>query len=85
MISIVRRIISIFLVFVSVLMFGEGFDLLSLGTDVDGGGIGVHFLGLEINDKVPVESIPKYAIGFLVAGVITMLNAFALMRKSFLS
>ncbi|WP_404448036.1 hypothetical protein LG307_03220 [Sutcliffiella horikoshii] len=52
--------------------------LISLGTNVDGGGIGVHFLGLEINDRVPEANIPTYAIGFFVASVITLLIAVAL-------
>ncbi|MCM3123158.1 MULTISPECIES: hypothetical protein [unclassified Mesobacillus] len=58
---------SIVLIVVSVLFLKQGMELWNLGTDVDGAGIGIHFLGFEINDSVPEASIPSYAIGFFIA------------------
>jgi hypothetical protein len=77
-------IVFIFLAFITVLMVNKGLDLWSLGTNVDGDGIGIHFLGLEISDRVQEGNIPKYAIGFFVASFITLLFAFALVGKTFL-
>jgi hypothetical protein len=77
-------IVFIFLAFISVLMVNKGLDLWSLGTNVDGDGIGIHFLGLEINDRVPEAKIPSYAIGFFVTSLITLLIAIALVRNTFL-
>lgn len=72
--SIIRSIITIVLILFAVLLFNKGLELWSLGTDVDGDGIGVHFFAMEINDRVPEESIPSYAIGFFISSFI----AFAL-------
>ncbi|WP_316568963.1 hypothetical protein [Neobacillus sp. YIM B06451] len=82
--AIYRWIVFIFLAFISVLMVNKGLDLWSLGTNVDGDGIGVTFLGLEINDRVPEANIPTYAIGFFVASFITLLIALVLVVKTFL-
>ncbi|OCA90373.1 hypothetical protein A8F94_00295 [Bacillus sp. FJAT-27225] len=77
-------IVFIFLAFITVLMVNKGVDLWSLGTNVDGDGIGVYFLGLEINDRVPEANIPSYAIGFFVASFITLFISLALIVKTFL-
>ncbi|MEK3808996.1 hypothetical protein MHB63_20905 [Bacillus sp. FSL H8-0547] len=82
--AINRWIVFTFLAFITVLMVNKGIDLWSLGTNVDGDGIGVHFLGLEINEQVPEANIPKYAIGFFVASVITLLIGFAFAGKTLL-
>ncbi|MFS0861173.1 hypothetical protein [Fredinandcohnia sp. 179-A 10B2 NHS] len=66
-------ILAILLGIVSILLVKTGIELWSLGTDVDGDGIGVYFLGFEINDSVPEASIPTYAIGFFVASVVSLL------------
>lgn len=81
--AINRWIVFIFLVFIAVLMVNKGLDLWSLGTNVDGDGIGIHFLGLEINDRVPEATIPTYAIGFFVASLLSLFTAFALVGKTF--
>jgi hypothetical protein len=62
--------IAIILIIFAVLLFNKGLDLWSLGTNVDGDGIGVHFLAFEINDKVPEESIPSYAMGFFISSLV---------------
>ncbi|MEM5015347.1 hypothetical protein WKH31_03555 [Metabacillus indicus] len=82
--AINRWIVFTFLAFITVLMVNKGIDLWSLGTNVDGDGIGVHFLGLEINDRVPEANIPTYAMGFFVASFITLLIAFAFVGKTLL-
>ncbi|MFC0273540.1 hypothetical protein ACFFIX_19290 [Metabacillus herbersteinensis] len=79
----IRWIVIIFLAFITVLMVNIGMDLWSLGTNVDGDGIGIHFLGIEINEQVPEASIPTYEIGFFVASLISLLIAFALVGKIF--
>lgn len=76
-----RWLAIIFLTFIVLFMFKQGFELWSLGTNVDGDGIGVYFLGLEINDSVPETSIPRYAIGFFISGLITALLSLVLLRK----
>ncbi len=63
-------------------MIVKGFDLWSLGTTVDGDGIGIHFLGLELNDSVPEASIPNYAIGFFNSSILAISIALALVRKT---
>lgn len=60
----------------------KGMDLWSLGTDVDGAGIGVYFLSFEINDRVAEMSIPAYAIGFFVASGVLALAALALAARN---
>lgn len=64
---------SIVLIVISVLFLQQGLDLWKLGTDVDGDGIGIHFLGFEINDSVPEASIPSYATGFFIAAGLSFL------------
>lgn len=61
----------VFLSVVAGLMLSKGMDLRSIGTMVDGDGIGVSFLFFEINDRVPAHRIPVYAYGFLIAGLMT--------------
>ncbi|KKI88457.1 hypothetical protein WQ54_31545 [Bacillus sp. SA1-12] len=80
--TIYRWIVFTFLALISFLMVNKGLELWSLGTNVDGDGVGIYFLGQEINDKVPKASIPTYAIGFFIASLITLLIAFALVRKT---
>lgn len=82
--SIKNWIVSILLIILGVLLAKQGVELWSLGTNVDGDGIGVHFLGLEINDRVPEASIPSYAIGFFVSSAITLLLTIAVIGKRFL-
>lgn len=68
----------------SVLMINKGISLWTID-NVDGAGIGVHFLIFEINDKVPEQSIPSYAIGFFVASVLTACLPIAFLGKKILN
>ncbi|MGD6776758.1 MULTISPECIES: hypothetical protein [Bacillaceae] len=69
----IRWLVSIALAIFTVLLMLEGLQLWSHGSVVDGNGIGVYFLGLEINDRVLEANIPNYAIGFFIAGLCTLL------------
>jgi len=71
--TISRWIIAVILFLFAVLLFNKGLDLRSLGTDVDGDGIGVYFFAMEINDRVPEESIPSYANGFLISSFVVFI------------
>ncbi|MBM7661062.1 hypothetical protein JOC85_001834 [Bacillus mesophilus] len=82
--TINRWLILFFIVFLTISLVYKGVELWSLGTNLDGDGIGIHFLGVEINDRVPEANIPIYAIGFFSASIITSLIAIALFLKSFL-
>lgn len=67
-----RWILSIAFVLITVLLINKGIELWSMGTNVDGAGIGIHFLGVEINDRVLEENIPSYAFGFFITSFITL-------------
>jgi hypothetical protein len=73
--SIIRSIIAFVLISFAILLFNNGLELWSLGTDVDGEGIGVYFFAVKINDRVPEESIPSYAIGFFISSFIAFFIA----------
>lgn len=60
------RAISILLIILSMIFIFKSISLLNIVKDGDG--IGLYFLGLEINDKLPFEQIPNYSMGFLVIG-----------------
>jgi hypothetical protein len=63
---------------IGILLLGEGLKLKSLGTEVDGDGIGVYFWGIKINDHVSEIDIPSYANGFLGVGTILLILAICL-------
>ncbi|TYS67450.1 hypothetical protein FZC76_12740 [Sutcliffiella horikoshii] len=69
----IRWLVSISLAIFTILCISKGLQLWSFGSNVDGGGIGVYFLGLEINDRVLEANMPTYAIGFFIAGLCTLL------------
>lgn len=62
----------------------EGISLMASMRNVDGAGIGVHFLLFEINDRVPASDILFYAIGFFIAGILAAAAPFALFQKKVL-
>ncbi|HEX7065409.1 MAG TPA: hypothetical protein VF199_10130 [Bacillales bacterium] len=66
--------IGAFLSFISFKKFSE-----LKGITPDGDGIGVYFLGMEINDHVPNENIMEVAYQFLgVSAFFTLLTLFCL-------
>ncbi|MBT2663228.1 hypothetical protein [Bacillus sp. ISL-45] len=68
-----RWIIAVILFLFAALLFNKGLDLRSLGTNVDGDGIGVYFFAIEINDRVPEERIPSYASGFFISSFLVFI------------
>ncbi len=60
---------------ISVLFLIKGIELWSVIDHVDGDGIGITFLGFNINDRVLNESISGYAMGFTIASIIPFLVA----------
>jgi hypothetical protein len=71
-----KWLIASILILFSILLFSKSIGLWSLGTNVDGDGIGLQFLGFEINDRVSEENIPRYAAGFFTSGIIIISLAF---------
>jgi hypothetical protein len=80
--NISRWVVAGVLLLFGVLLLNKGLDLLSIGTDVDGDGIGVYFLRFEINDRVPENSIPSYAIGFFISSLVAFIVSSALVRTN---
>lgn len=78
-----RILLLSFLALLTATLAFKGVDLWSLGTNVDGDGIGIHFIGFEINDRVPKASIPVYAIGFLASSLVTLLIGIVLIGGKF--
>jgi hypothetical protein len=75
----VRWVIGIVFSSLGVLLLTQGMNLRSIGKEaVDGEGIGVYFLGMEINENVPTADISSYANGFLGTGTILLLLAVSL-------
>jgi hypothetical protein len=55
------------------IVFSSAFILKSISLSrmiKDGDGIGLYFLGFEINDKILFEQIPKYSWSFLIIGLV---------------
>lgn len=77
MASIFRWILPVTLILFAVLLFYKGVELWSLRTNTDGDGIGVHFLGFEINDRVDEKSISSYAIGFFISSFVAVIGSTA--------
>jgi len=68
------------------LAYEKGLELKAIGTNADGDGIGVSFLGLPVAERVPESNIPHYANGFVVfsvsIGIVCLLLLFLpLIRK----
>jgi len=83
--AIIRWIVFIFLIFIAFQLVNKGLELRSFGTNIDGEGIGIHFLGLEINDRVSEENISTYAVGFFISSMIILLAALVFIGKKILS
>jgi len=60
-------------------------ELRALGTDVDGEGIGVNFIGFEVNDRVKEGNIPAYANSFLLIGIVMLSLTILMCWKSFIN
>jgi hypothetical protein len=74
-----RWAIGLIFSLIGVLLLTKGLSLRAIAAEtVDGDGIGVHFLGMEISNRVPTADIPIYANGFLGTGVILLIFAVSL-------
>lgn len=78
--TIKRWIVAVILILFAVLLFYKGLELSSLGTNVDGDGIGVYFFAIEINDRVPEERIPFYAQGFFITSFVVFIITILFVR-----
>ncbi|MFD2923193.1 hypothetical protein ACFS6F_05435 [Halobacillus naozhouensis] len=56
--------------YLAYLLYEKGVELKAMGTNADGDGIGISFLGLQVAERVPEENIPQHAKGFFVTSVI---------------
>lgn len=83
--NFIRRwiVVGILIVF-AVLSFSKGLNLWSLRSNVDGNGIGIHFLVFEISDSVSSESILNYSIGFFTLSSIALIISIVFIRKNLL-
>jgi len=55
------------------LFFIKSYELFTIQEHVDGDGIGLTFLGVEMNEKVSISSIASYSIGFLLMGIVSLI------------
>lgn len=77
-----RWIIAVILLSFAILLFNKGLELRSLGTNVDGDGIGVYFYAFEINDRVPEERIQSYASGFFTSCFVVFIISILFVRMN---
>ncbi|OCA90557.1 hypothetical protein A8F94_01350 [Bacillus sp. FJAT-27225] len=73
--SIVRLTWIILLIVIGALLFRKGLQLWDSIATIDGDGIGVSFLGLEVSDSVKYEDIRYYAGGFITGGIASFILA----------
>lgn len=66
------KYISVIAIIASIPFFLKAFALFNIinNANRDGDGIGLYFLGLEINDRLRYEQIPSYSGTFLVIGLL---------------
>lgn len=77
-----RLLIFSILAVLAILLISKATELWLIATNVDGKGIGIEFLGLEINDQVDAKSIPNYVIGFFIASFLTIVGGFFVLSRS---
>ncbi|WP_227394661.1 hypothetical protein [Jeotgalibacillus aurantiacus] len=63
-----KWVMAVAFILIGSILFLKGLELQSLGTDVDGSGIGIYLGIFEINDRVMEKDIPVYAKSFLSIG-----------------
>ncbi|WP_227396248.1 hypothetical protein [Jeotgalibacillus aurantiacus] len=68
-----RGMASIWLGILSGLLALKGYLVMQTLKTVDGAGIGITFLGFEVNDRVLTSEIMSYAYGFwIVSGAVLL-------------
>ncbi|MRG87915.1 hypothetical protein [Salinibacillus xinjiangensis] len=73
-------ILSVVSFIIGIVLFVESYKLFSIES-VDGTGIGVYVLGLQISDAVPKENLSFYAIAFLLVGMFLVITSVVFIRK----
>ncbi|MBN3554743.1 hypothetical protein JYA63_10730 [Fictibacillus nanhaiensis] len=74
-----RWTVGILFSLVGIILLTHGLNLRAIAENsVDGDGIGVYFLGIEINESVPAVDIPSYSNGFMGSGIIFLILAVCL-------
>ncbi|KEZ53698.1 hypothetical protein [Metabacillus indicus] len=80
--NIFRVVGILFLALLSYAAFTKGMELKALGANVDGDGMGLSFLGVPFVERLPEESIPHYAAGFLLfSGMVGILSLIFLVQS----
>lgn len=77
-------VFPIFFLVLTIILAMKGFELLSLGSHVDGAVIGVYFLFIEMNDRVPEENIPSYGLGFFISSFVTLLITIGMYLRTYM-
>ncbi|MGI8313881.1 hypothetical protein [Halobacillus mangrovi] len=66
----IRILAVVFIGYLSYKAYEKGMELKVIGTNADGDGIGISFLGIQTAERVPETNIPQHALGFLIFSVI---------------
>ncbi|TFB21792.1 hypothetical protein E3U55_08175 [Filobacillus milosensis] len=74
-------LITLPVILLAILLIYKGIVLNNRVGVVDGAGIGISFIGFELNDSVPNEKVQYYATSFIITGITTLLIGLALMFK----
>ncbi|MGP4062943.1 hypothetical protein [Halobacillus sp. H74] len=74
-----RILTVIFISYLSYMAYKKGIELRGIGTNADGDGIGISFLGIQTAERVPEANIPQHAQGFFVFSVILGISGLLLL------
>ncbi|MBM7553212.1 hypothetical protein [Thalassobacillus pellis] len=74
-----RIMTVIFIGYLSYMAYEKGVELRAMGTNADGDGIGISFLGIQTAERVPEANIPKHAQGFFVSSIILGISGLLLL------
>ena len=72
-----RWIMGVAFSLLGVALLMTGMNVRSL-SEIEGGGIGISFLGMKISESVAAADIPSHANGFLGSGTIFLILAVCL-------
>jgi hypothetical protein len=72
-----KWIIGVVFSLLGVALLITGINVRSI-TTIDGDGVSISFLGMQINERVAMSDLPSYANGFLGTGTIFLILAVCL-------
>ena len=75
----IRILILVFIGYLSYMAYEKGIELRAMGTNADGDGIGISFLGIQTAERVSEVNIPQHAQGFFVFSVILGISGLLLL------